>query len=625
MTQGTWVISLPTGPAAWGLGLLVLVTAVSVYAAWRRLGRRSPARWLLVAVLNIGAALALAAWLAPPQRLASADATVTLLTEGAPTTAERPSGSVFALPGVGIEPGMTRLALAAQLPLRQPGLGHLVVEGHGLDADEWAQLPASVGIDFEPPALEGLVEPAWPRRLFIGEPLGVTGRYHADSPDAVATVTLLDPAGTRVAESSVRAGAAFSLSAVPRATGLYSYRLELHRGDRVIDHAPVNVEVTGGKPVRIGVLQSAPSFETRHLQQWAGGHGSTLSIDTTISRDRRLDQGINRDAGARLSPSWLAELDLLVMDGRRWASLDAGQRDGLESAVADGLGLLLLADDDFEPGTLFARYSLAREAEPRESAHPLVPGFQGDIALPLLGRRLVANDSHTLTADEQGQELEAWHGHGLGRVAISVLRERHRWRTAGRDDLYTAYWGHVLGTLARPDDRGRLAPPSPDSLARPSLVHHICRQTPQATDNTALDIAGRLRVAPVAGGQAIESTLAFNPATGPLGCIAFWPQSSGWHRVDWIAPGTDEPIPQGHEYVHAEDEWRTAGRWARQQATFRRMDHSEPAQVSDPNTARVPLAPDGPWWLFLFCAAALWVERKQDDDQSMAEGRSRGV
>lgn len=628
ITGWEWAAAGPWTVA--GLAVLLAATVWSLGAAWRRLLRRSTPRWLLVSALNLVAALALAALLAPPVQLRPADAAVSLLTEGATEGEGLSAASVFAAPGADspdLPLRVERLAHVGQLPLRRPAIGSLDVLGYGLEATQWAGLPDDIDVAFQPPPLEGITDAAWARRLDIGQPLVVEGRFSAPQADTVATVKLLDPSGQVAAETSVRSGATFRLIARPRAGGLFIYRLVLERGGETVADEPLPVESVGGEAARIGVIQSAPSFETRQLQDWAGGEGSRLVVHTQISRDRYIAQGVNTGPGeaSEFTPALLDGFDLLVMDGRSWLGLGAPRRGWIESAVRDGLGLLVLADGDLAnafgqidrvgdgESRLLDGFTLTAVDTPPESVVPSFPGLFSETALPLLGPRLQAPAATPLVVDEDGQPLEAWLSRGMGRVALSVLRERHGWLTGGERDAYTAYWAHLLRELGRSRSGPRLTEPAPDARPTPRLKHRLCANS----DGRAL----RVTITSLSGSGDGEwtSDLELVRATvgGPLGCAHFWPGTSGWHRLDLRDAESGETLATRHLYVFATDSWRHARRQARIQTTLARVARNPDAGTTPPDDrarqARTPLGPGWPWWLFVVSASLLWLERKLDE------------
>src|SRR5690606_39817443 len=87
---------------------------------------------------------------------------------------------------------------------------------------------------------------------------------------------------------------------------------------------------------RVQVLAGAPDPDLKYLRRWAVDAG--LRLDSRIV----LSDGIALvDGAVALDAAALAQLDLVVIDERAWAALDATQQTALRAAVEDGLGLLL--------------------------------------------------------------------------------------------------------------------------------------------------------------------------------------------------------------------------------------------------------------------------------------------
>ena len=592
--------------------LLTVVFLGSVFAAWQRLGSTSLARWTSVAVLNATACLAIFALLAPPVLLRPASDSVILITEGTPS-APGAGANAYVAPGAGdYGRGPGYLLDAGQLPLREPALGTLTVTGHGLDNLQWQHFPDDLAIRFKPPPLSGLVAAAWPRSLRQGEPLIVTGRYLEDPPANATAVELLDPAGVAVAGHDLLSGDAFELTTHPKAPGLLEYRLRVLGNEGEIHTEPVPVHVRPGDRPVLYVLQSAPSFETRQLRNWAGDNGATVVTDTVITRGRELRQLVNADqlADDRLSPSLLGITGLAVVDGRAWAGLDAGRRAWFETAVKEGMGLLILADGDLaaylnDDDTLLQGFGLAEQERGPDGYVPVWEGSESGQRLPLLGLGLVHREGTALTRVESGEVVEAYRNFGLGRVAISVLRERHRWLTAGDQATYTAYWARLMSRLGRPGPLPYLLPPADDSWPRPDLRSRLCAM--------ADDAEVSFEVAPLQGEPTLELESVVPSVGGPRRCAEFWPQQPGWHRVRLYAGDAGEWRSEAYFYVFGKHQWQTHWRYSRQQATLRRASTIGADQAAMIRTARVDIEPLWPWLLFMISAGLLWLERRLND------------
>jgi hypothetical protein len=609
----TWSISLAA------LLMLILLAAgllLTLHRAGQRLAGAARARRWLVALLNLVAFAAVALLLAPPERLEVRDQAAVLFTPGAPVdSASLPANrSLYALPGAApgaSDPRLQRLSQAGQLMLREPGLTAIEVRGQGLSESEWQQLPAGLGVRYEPPPLTGPVNVQWPRRLVAGEPLRLAGRLALPQESQVARLVLLDPSGLPVAETSARAGQSFALQAVPRATGAMTYRLQTWRGDALLSDEPVATFVQASRGANLLVVQSAPSFDTRQLVNWTADRGQQAVVLTQISRDRDLAQGFNTPEQLRLSldSELLRWADLIVMDGRRWTELGAAQRQLVLEAVETGAGLLLLADLELaewlEGAVNQALDFTLQAAEPDRVAWPLWPGGSPATPLPLAPWQFVDTTAHALTGSEEGPVLEAWQGLGAGRVAISLIRERQRWFTEGQAGNATRYWSYLMRTLARPASGSEWLAPASRKHYRAGEVFEFC-------------IAGAgpvsYRLFPPDPALVLEGELVSHADGFPVACGRARATQPGWYLLE-LAGEDGNTLSAGDlsVRVYGDQEWLANDDAARQAASLARAEGSA-AIASD--LAPVRGRAFSPWWPFgalLLAGGLLWLERRLYD------------
>jgi hypothetical protein len=636
----------PSAAALAALGILLPVIAVSMARAWRRLSFASPLLRYGVITLNVLALVAVAALLAPPRFGGLAAEPIILFTDGMVESEDAQSGLAYSLGTLETlaSSSVQVVRTPGQIILREPALDALQVFGHGLNAQQWDEMPPWVTVKWEPPtaSLIGPVAVHWPAMLDAGETLLVNGRLLLAEDDAIAELRLLDPAGDTVTSTSVATDETFVLAATPRAPGALVYRLQLRLGERVLSDEPVAVYVRKEPGAQLLVLQSAPSFETRQLANWAADRGSRLLIQSRISRDRDLIQGVNLpDAQSlELSADFFAETDLAVLDGRRWANLGEAERERLLQAVRSGLGLLLLADEELAAwldrparwNLLGLRLSAVPSGEPR---WPRWRGAAPTQPLPVVPWRIDTVGAQTLTADEAGQSLESWKGLGRGRIAVSLLRERHRWATSGDQSAFARYWGRLLREVGRPT-AGQWFAPSPAQRVWPGQRTRLCAQGDGklamqffalAENRVGADAStqmnseagfGRVESAASTGLRA-ASRLQPHSSGAPLQCGYAWPATPGWHQLNLLTQ--DGALVDGIMLnVQDEDAWSTDRAARRQAATRARMTMSQSADLAvspDSATARrrpaQPLSPGWAWGLLLLTLGSLWLERRLQD------------
>ncbi len=123
------------------------------------------------------------------------------------------------------------------------------------------------------------------------------------------------------------------LTASARAAGLALFSLRLRDiAGAVVEQIAVPVETREQTPPRVLFLSGAPGPEPKFLGRWAEDAGIDLKVDVDVGAGIRLG-----DPPVALTRATLGELDLVVIDDRRWESIGSGGQAALRDAVAGGL------------------------------------------------------------------------------------------------------------------------------------------------------------------------------------------------------------------------------------------------------------------------------------------------
>ena len=231
------------------LVLLLLSLMFTLVKVKKRLFASKPLRFYAVAALNIIAVLTLAAWLSN-------------------LSVRHPSAQTAVL-------DTEQYGDPAVVLLNNPNLTSLTVKGFGLNAAQWTPF-TGVEIDHQPPpaVTAGPVELSWSRQLLLGNRLTIAGRYQNNdaNPKAngIVTVKLLDPAATVVSQTLIKNHQRFQLSDTPKAMGHYAYRLNVvSEQNELLNDEVIPLVVSKAPAAKLLVVQSAPSFESKHLKNWA--------------------------------------------------------------------------------------------------------------------------------------------------------------------------------------------------------------------------------------------------------------------------------------------------------------------------------------------------------------------
>jgi len=608
--------------------VLLVSLLLSSRAIFRRLFLRSAPRALLVLGLNTLAYLAVLLLLLAPGIRTTGGQTVVLVTEGAdiensplPVT-----GSVYVAPGFSATPWARRQLSGAdwlldigQLNFREATAGKLDVLGYGLEREQWEALAMHPEIEFEAPVIDGFHAMHWQRFLTEGDMLRLSGEFGMRDDNRVIEIRLLDPAGNVAATGRFKYGQRFSLEARVKTRGPLEYRLQAWEADELRSEQTVPFDAGEGNRLDIMIAQSAPSYETRQLKDFAAAGGHRVRVNTVISRAKYVRQSANlpADADTTFSPPVLAGQDVLVMDGRAFAELPPLQRQWLAAAVDGGLGLLLLADDALLDAFGGARPALLEgfELRPAGEAEPLAlprapAGGSRDWQEPasVAAMRLEADDADVLINSDDGRPLVVRRPSGLGRIGISLVGDSHAWLTAGHRAQWSDYWSLLLAALARQRSDSFLLPPGDADFYRVDQRTALCALT--RNDEVRIEVADGASDTPAA-------VLELQPAPDSLQsarrCAYFWPRSGGWHKVVLQAAAGGAVLDQKEMYVFAVGQWLDQLREQRLRATkSRAAGVVTPSPGTGDDTSTQPLGVFWLWLVLTLAASLLWLERKLD-------------
>jgi len=625
---GDWIIDLSNPLVLIGSILLLVSLLLTLRVSWRRLYAHNRYRAVMVALVNIVAFTALLVLLIEPQRLHLVEQEVVLITEGTDMAGSNlPDGNnVYVSPGFDATPEALEtlnnanwLLDTGQLQLREPALTNIDVRGFGLSGTQWQSLPADIGITFKAPAVSGFTGTHWPRTLVAGETLHIGGHFSDPAVKTVITLRLLDPVGGMVDETRARNEDYFLLSARPRSSGNLVYTLQAWSGDVLLSEQPVTISVGTAATINIMVQQSAPSFETRQLKNYAAGNDAQVLINTQISRGKSITQSANLpdEADITFSPQTLARQDILIMDGRALIQLADQQQQWLTDAVTDGLGLLILADasllEEFEkPGrSLLSGFGLTANPDAQAEAVPRLlsnPASGWQQPLPVAAMQLHANDADILIDNGQGGALVINKPKGLGHIAISLISQSHRWLTSGNGDHWSDYWAALIAAISRQHSDSYLLAQADNVFFKQG------ERTPVCAMSSSEKLVARIISANTDNPQpGLEIPLTSDSLGSPRQCGWFWPQHSGWHQVHLLTKSSDSTLDQMGLFIFDQHQWLAQSRHERVVST---NEHalSKAGHQAESSTGKWVSEPLDVFWLYLLLvisASLLWLERKQ--------------
>lgn len=542
-----------------------------------------------------------------------------------------------------------------------PNVNKITVLGDGLSPYQWQALFASqprwgtthtssIAVAFTPGnKTVGLVNMSWNKQLILGERLTISGaiqapdtRVIADNKDVIKySLQLLSPSGDVQQELMLEAGQAFNLNTRPKAAGQWLYKLKLiERGNEqnILELSDIAVFVEKPAGLRLAIWQSSPSFETKHIKDWVGAAGSQVTVVTQVSQDAYLRQTFNQpetDAGDHSDDGFysnqaLDKTDVLIIDGRALIRLSANERTRLQKAVQDGLGLLILADNDLASSNLNTdthqenSLNIPKVREDKQAADELAIGnVDGYIAPSNANSSQLLGVSPLRFSDEKGDVLlKATNQralvkrikNGFGQVALTLLPRTYVWKLNETRGDYTYLWHYLLKQIARNTQQNKWQNEQQDQL---TLVHNLVNAC-LTSRSDGLDLVEPHAFIERVNNQALtQQPLFLNqlPEQSAWWCAHYWPEFPGWHRIYTAKTHTTEQankqltasVTEQYSYVYPSDAWPS---W---QQSIKHLASTEVAASAPEiavNTYDSSLHKGWFYGLLLLLLTLLWIARR---------------
>lgn len=637
---GSWLLDLSNLRVVATAIILILATPFILTAAWRRLFARNRPRALVVVALNLLACITLLLLLTEPVREHLSTQNVVLISEGADLTSllTLTQDDVYVAPAALTDEtdrqtmhNANWLLDVGQLVVREPALGKVELLGYGLGEDQWQAIPEKVAIEYSAPALQGFTEMQWSRSSPMGSALQLKGKFSAPQDEGIIELRLLDPAENLLDKKRVLSGGHFDFLIRPKSPGNLIYRLQAWRGDEQLADEPVAIFVSNSPPQRILIEQSAPSYETRQLKNYAAELGATVVVNSRISKGKSIKQSVNLANGAEsaFSPTSLAASDWMIIDGRALLQLSKQASQWLVDAVVGGLGVLVLADEsllnDFDEVSSGLLKGFVLSANPDADAEVIpqlinVPSFENEMPLPVASMILSdeAGSNRALdiiVASSSGEMLLARRQLGSGQVALSLISQSHIWLTAGQRKPWSNYWSALSTAISRQRQDVFLLPSAEDSFFRLNQRAKICAFGGSNKLAVQIEVNSKLQPAET-NNNSLNLALSADQNGSAQHCSWFWPRVEGWQQLTLLSGDAVSVLDHESIYVYGSDQWAGQRQFKNMLATLNRQALSRPSKDHLPAEKMVsePLNPFWLWLVFVMAASLLWLERKLDWD-----------
>ena len=615
------------------LALLFAIAAlfISCRAASIRLVKHNQRKWFVI-IINVISILAITGFIFQPSWKSTEGQVITLITS---STDESNSPSKNLPDFLWYRPTKQQVEVfqidfeqiifsPEQLNLRYPKINKLIIRGDGLTSEEWQRIDADK-IEYSSASITpGFVNPQWRKQVNIGDFFSVSGKVRAGFSESLSPVVkskilkveLIDPAGQVVAANDTLDGEYFHLQHRPKLLGNHIYKIELSRlvknVKEIIASEKVGFSVIEQPGLDLLILQSAPSFETKQLQNWAAESGASILVKSQISKDKFISKQINfadlkQD---NLSRELFEQFDLMVADSRALVLLNPATSEALLESIRNGLGIIVLADysqleDANSSHWLQKEFRLINE-DSQDSAQLYWSNdnaglvSQSEVFLPRIQARFEKTDNlQSQVFSSDGEVLVSSIERGKGKIGLSLVRETARWVTSGELTIYSHYWQSLIRQISR-----RAAKKQIDLFGISNILSENQRARVCINDIDSSSLT--LRSPPNSQQVLLQSS----KSNGNSKCGLFWPEAS-WSTIEYT--GEKGNIHSQSFYAASTSDWKTHHQILRISASLNRANKTNQSKSLDAKNF-IPISLWWFWWILMASAFLLWIEKKFFDE-----------
>ncbi|MDT7827396.1 hypothetical protein RQM65_01805 [Pricia sp. S334] len=340
----------------------------------------------------------------------------------------------------------------------------LFVLGDGVRPFDFWQFDGVSATYLQSETPEGIIGLNYKRKVAVGEDLSVRGRFNA--PKKGHRLVLATSGGTgldsvlldsSLPDSTVQsdiivARRDFLLSTEMKAEGNSTYSLiEKDSTGKIIQSEPLPVTVTQKKPLKVLLVNSFPTFESKYLKNYLARMGHELTVRSRLTKGKYKFEYFNTGKNPiyALSRTRLEAFDVLIIDSQSYLNLSGTSENALKEAILkDGLGIFIQPNDGFlsasksKSGFDFVRgrnrtARLERWPELKMDTYPF--RFSGGAELEGIYR----NEREILVAYRR---LE------MGRIGTTLIQNTYSWILDGHPRRYQEFWSEIIEKISKRED-----------------------------------------------------------------------------------------------------------------------------------------------------------------------------
>lgn len=328
----------------------------------------------------------------------------------------------------------------------------LFVLGEGLKSFDLWQLDSIPSILIEGNTPTGITRLKYNSSYTVGDLEIIKGIYSNGSRGH--KLILQGPSGIALdsVELTTEATQEFQMTLDSKISGNYLFNvLEKDSVGKTITKDPLPVTILKQDPLKILIINGAPTFETKYLKNFLANEGHEVAVRSRLTTSRYKFEYFNLKIKPVIgfTEKKLEIFDLVIIDANSLRNLSRTGRSALETSIRDnGLGLLIQPENSY----FTASFQLSPFSFTSEKSNDASIEEWPKITIGKHPFRFKAETRIEPILNSNSKTLSAYKRIGSGRIGTTLLQNTYDLVLNGRSATYRYLWAKTIKSLSK---RGR--------------------------------------------------------------------------------------------------------------------------------------------------------------------------
>ena len=328
----------------------------------------------------------------------------------------------------------------------------LFVLGEGLKSFDLWQLDSIPSILIEGNTPTGITRLKYNSSYTVGDLEIIKGIYSNGSRGH--KLILQGPSGIALdsVELTTEATQEFQMTLDSKISGNYLFNvLEKDSVGKTITKDPLPVTILKQDPLKILIINGAPTFETKYLKNFLANEGHEVAVRSRLTTSRYKFEYFNLKIKPVIgfTEKKLEIFDLVIIDANSLRNLSRTGRSALETSIRDnGLGLLIQPENSY----FTASFQLSPFSFISEKSNDASIEEWPKVTIGKHPFRFKAETRIEPILNSNSKTLSAYKRIGSGRIGTTLLQNTYDLVLNGRSETYRYLWAKTIKSLSK---RGR--------------------------------------------------------------------------------------------------------------------------------------------------------------------------